>query len=282
MAQGQFHLNANEKFTKAIQKYKIILDEVDALDSFYESDHTKNLFYAMFEFCLPNLEKELQSLKILDRDHKELVKNLNLLKKPEITKDIPADAKMRHESPIVHLLCLALERSAVSYSREVRLQGENWGRFGSFPNYLKKLKLKDWDDENDVQYWPGVPTCVMTYVPIWAPQIEYQVSISASPDRFAYAHETRKNLWKRRGRRLNQLREQCDKSIIALIDAVKLFPKELGIESNWDKLFNSNGLDPHSWRPHDLKPHDSVPVYLPIIVSTWKPNGHYLRACLRA
>ena len=70
-----------------------------------------------------NLEKEIQSLKILDRDQNELIEDLDRLKKAKITKDIPVT---------VHLLCLTVEKQAISYSREVELKGENWGRSGAF------------------------------------------------------------------------------------------------------------------------------------------------------
>jgi hypothetical protein len=289
MAPMQLHTNAKEEITMAIQNYEIIIDEVNALDSDYECQHTQDLLYAIFKCCIPNLATELESLTILERDRihiKELIQTLDRLKKAKTTKDIPVDDNMSHESPIVHLLCLAVEKQVISYSREHRSEGENWGGLGAFSDYLKKLEFKKAKDENGAPYWPGLPTCIMAYVPIWAPQMEYHISVSASPDGFVYALRTKKILWKIRRRRLHRLREQCDKGTTTRIDAVRQFSKELCDDSKWKTLFkptdgfeNIDHLGPHSWRPHDLKPHDSVPFYLPIVNSTWNPSGKYLRAC---
>ena len=75
------------------------------------------------------------------------------------------------------------------------------------------------------------------------------------------------------------LRGQCDSDTVARIDAVKQFSKNLGKDSEWELMFKSTGVGPHNWRLHDLKPHNNVPVYLPIVTSTWYPSGKYLRAC---
>lgn len=151
---------------------------------------------------------------------------------------------------------------------------------GGVSDYLKKLEFKRGSDQYDVPYWPGLPISIMAYVRIWAPPPHFIISFSASLDKFEYATKTKKILWKIRLKRLRWLRERCDRDTITRIDAVKLFSKELAVESNWGTLFKpTDGLAPHNWMPHNLKPHASVPAYLPIVNSSWYPSGEYLRAC---
>lgn len=97
-------------------------------------------FKTCFTQC-SNLEKVIRSLIILGRDQNELIEGRDQLKKAKITKDIPVT---------VHLLCLTAETQAISYSREVGSKGERTG-VGRvhFSDYLEKLKLKDWNDENN-------------------------------------------------------------------------------------------------------------------------------------
>lgn len=96
-----------------------------------------SLLKTCFTQC-SNLEKEIQSLIILGRNQNELIEDRDQLKKAKITKDIPVT---------VHLLCLTAETQAISYSREVGSKG-GLGRV-HFSDYLEKLKLKDWNDENN-------------------------------------------------------------------------------------------------------------------------------------
>lgn len=121
-------MKSKEEITKAIHNYRIIIDQANALDSSYKCENTQNLLYAIFNCCIPNLETELQSIKIHEshkREVRDLIEALNTFKKATISKDISVDANTSHESPIVHLLCLAVEKQAISYSREHRSEAKN-------------------------------------------------------------------------------------------------------------------------------------------------------------
>ena len=268
------------EITKTMRNYTIILNQANLLDSEYICDHTQNLLYALFKCCIPTLATELESLGIPEEEKesiRELIESLYRLKKGEITKTISIDVNISHESPIVHLLHLAVEKHAISWCR--KSGAENWGRLTGFSEYLEKLKFEEGTDRMRAPYWPGLPTCVMTYLPIEAPQV--QIGISTSLDKFEYFKKSKRLFWETRAKRLDWLQNQCTSTTAQKIDAVKKFSRELRDESKWEMIFeNVDQLDSHNCKFQHFRPHDIVPIYLPIVGSTWQPNGRYLRSCL--
>ena len=295
MVVGQAGPKTVEEIEKAVLNYQVIIEEADRLDPSYECSRTQDIFDAIFKFYVPTLTTEVESLMIPKSRKDSVNKSISSLCELKLAKDIKdiehVDSKKNseensnnsHESPMIHLLYLAVEKKGISCSREQSPEGKNWGRLAAISEYLAKLTFKDWVDDYGAPYWPGLPTCIMVYVPVLTSQPSLDIAFSATPDKFVYALATQKKFCAIRAARFRRLERRCNADTKKRIDAIKLFSKELGDQSKWKTLFkpvsDSTEFGVHNWRPHHLKPHASIPFYLPVVTSTWYPNGKYLRAC---
>ena len=82
-------------------------------------------------------------------------------------------------SPIVLLLKMAVQSNAISFASDEKMGHHKWGRLESFHEYLRGLNFKE--IRGYKKYWPGLPGCILSLVPIWT---DNDVVISASNDRF--------------------------------------------------------------------------------------------------
>ena len=148
------------------------------------------------------------------------------------------------ESPLALLLSLAIDQGAISDLRETNPKMENWGRLGAFPDYLASLGFKRSTQKKDVEYWPGLPTCVMTFIPIWSPNVNCKTLVSATADKFEFIPKIGKYAWNCRKRWMYLLKEQIDKQLHGRIDAIMDFSKMLKEEPLSTKRWRDTSQSP--------------------------------------
>lgn len=269
-----------EEIKTVIENYKIIIKWVEKLDETHESRNTQNVFSTLSSpgSYIPALKDYVESSELIPRGKKKLLFDdiSTLQQKTKTRGEIPTNDKS-HESPLVHLLYLAIEKKKLLFDREQQPKEQNWGRLGAFPDYLRELEFKSLGHGTSERYWPGVPTCLMISVPIWTSEAEYSVSISASPDKFKYVKKLLENCWDHRRDRFKQLEQSCGEDARVRVKRLRRFSKKL--LHKYESLFNDLDEMQFNWTPSNLKPDSHVPVYFPVISSTWTPAGEYLPAC---
>lgn len=293
MPEASVHIKTFDEFLKVIENYTIIVDQANELDPSIESEITKRLQDAIFNCYIPELKKHLNSVR--RPGLYEIEKAITFLdtKRTNVQHSTDYRSPKSSDSPLTLLLSLAIEKKKISDSRETQSGKHNWGRLGAFPSYLESLSFKRSTSKKDTEYWPGLPTCVMALIPIWAHQTEYKISVSASADLFEFSAGLKEYAYLRRMNRMKHLRRPFDKNTQNRIDSMTNFSKKFRENPYSEELWgdsemlqkNANAKKSDSENPlyslkaHNLKQHKDWPAYLPVVVSTWKPDGRYLRAC---
>lgn len=272
-----------EEVKAIIENYKTIIkwvERLDPLDEPHKSQHTLNLISTLSKRYIPALQSFVKSSPLIRSDHRRTcLDEISALQQRTATPGEVSANNMSHESPLVHLLYLAIEKRKIPFSREQQPKEQNWGRLGAFPDYLRELEFKSLGHGTPERYWPGVPTCLMISVPVWTSGAEYRVSISASPDKFKHAEGLLRICWDHRKDRLKKLEASCRGDALVGIRSLRGFSKDLLNPVRWESLFKDLKEIEFNWTQSNLKPDNRVPVYLPVIISTWNPAGEYLPAC---
>lgn len=284
MPEAQEPIKILDEFEKVIDNYAIIVDKAWELDSSNEGVRD-----TIFGCYIPELKKELNLLR--PRAHQDKIQSkIDKLESKEERRAIAPWRSESYDNPLTLLLSLAVEKGAISDSRETKSEDDNWGRLGKFRDYLKGLDFKSSTNKKNTQYWPGLPYCVMALIPIWSPKEKYKISVAASSDQFEFLGAMNKHAFKCRKDRMKCLRRSLDEETQKRIDNMRDFSKTLRENPYSETLWmDSSKLQEdadatqdnllYSLKPCDLKQHKDWPVYLPVVISTWKPNGEYLRAC---
>ena len=273
-----------DEFEKVIDNYAIIVDEARILDPSNEGVRG-----TIFDCYIPKLKKELRLLGRLAHVKRILSKIDELESKVERRVIAPWRSES-YDNPLTLLLSLAIEQGAITDSRETKSGNDNWGRLGKFRDYLEGLDFKSSTNKKGTQYWPGLPYCVMALIPIWSPKNKYKISVAASSDQFEFLGALSEHAFKCRKARMKCLRKSLDEETQERIDEMINFSKTLRDNPYSETLWmDSRKLQEdadateknflYSLKPCDLKQHKDWPVYLPVVISTWKPNGEYMRAC---
>ena len=290
MSEAQLYLKKRDEFDRVLDNYTILVDKARELDPSAECNTGRLLQHIISGCYIPKLQKQMKLL-LSPQDQDKFQPRLDkLVSKEDKTSQIKYTPGS-YENPLTLLLSLAIEKGDIRDDRETQSEENNWGRLGNFHGYLKSLEFKFSTNKEHTQYWPGLPYCVMALIPIWCPKEKYKISVSASPDQFPYLPAMNIFAFNRRKDRMESLRKSCHDKTNKRIDEMIEFSKTLRgdhySEKLWmdsSKLQEDANYDKHnnrlySWKPYDLKSHKDWPVYLPVVVSTWKPDGQYLRAC---
>jgi hypothetical protein len=282
MPPAQQFLKAQLELDILVRNYEIILGRSRASDPGLKSKSLRELDHSVFMQYTPELEADIHRLPISIAEKQRLQVIVDRLKQGADPKARTPTTGLRHQSPLVLLLYLALENGQISLSRETEYSNQKWGRLGAFSKYLGELPFEPHSSVTSGSYWPGVPSCLMTSFPIFATEQDFEVSIAASQDKFDSFVGLKACERKLRSARRRELRNSYDLNTQGKIQAVQDFSDTLRKteKEEWRSLFNkSQDMSFKKWEPHDLKPHEHVPVYLPIVATTWTPVGEYKPAC---
>lgn len=172
------HLRIVFEITMVIDNYTILLDRAVMLCPDYETTIAKQLLYTVFKQYMPLILVELDKcrsslhpLALVEVDTK-----IMKMRTKHGIRDAGLWTEEDFNSPIVLLLKLAVDKGDISFDQEQ----DDWGRLWSVRQFLQSLDLKK-NKEDDELYWPGLPSCIVSIVPVWT---SHQIVISASNDRF--------------------------------------------------------------------------------------------------
>ncbi|KAJ2984007.1 hypothetical protein NUW58_g6154 [Xylaria curta] len=310
LSRGQPAPKALLEIQRALENYKIILDKAVLTDKKLGGT-TQALFRVIFENYVPKLQQDFGKIKTNDRNElaigcskafKDLEGFRDKTRQPERGPVKPQGYIHPHESPLVLLLTVALENGEIplrllSHTDPQGHTGDglNWGKLWYFPRYLEACKFQSTPDDNGVKYWPGLPHCVMTSLPIQTIDNTGGALVSASVDKIIRADEFQKEAKNLRRRRFGRLRSECPDNVRNQIDFVKGFSEQLFSAFNRDPgspgtpninevrerylQSRSTNCDARDLQSYDLQPGYQLPVYLSIVASVWTPDGKYKPAC---
>jgi hypothetical protein len=141
-----------------------ILEKAVILYPDYGTAYAKQLLYTIFKMYMPLIEAELENCRRFL--HRVAFKNVDTkiedLKSKYGNRDAGQWTEQDFISPIVLLLKLANDKGDMSFDQEQN----DWGRLWSVRKYLISLNLKEHLAEEE-KYWPGMPSCILSIVPVW-------------------------------------------------------------------------------------------------------------------
>jgi len=189
-------------------------------------------------------------------------------------------------SPVVLLLKLAEEKGVIASVRGQKMDRHGWGRVAPYRDYLRGLKFTSLPGP-DGQYWPGLPSCILSLVPIWT---SHETVISASNDRFPATKSLEDTGRIFRREQLSALHQSCTKAVFERIqeleEASKRFKRGWKTKKQKSRTCeNSTTAEEEYYMTEDdynllVRRCEVVPVHLPGILATWSPCGEYMPPCL--
>jgi hypothetical protein len=274
MARAQQIPKTQLELVVLVENYEVIIKQSKALNPPLKNENLRQLHHLVFTQYIPHLETQFNSMP---QGFQVCVNRLKQLAIPNI--EAPS-TNPQHASPLLLHLYLAMDTSRILLSREREQGGQKWGRLSAFPEYLCQLKLMQYESVKTGRYWPGLPSCLMTFFPVSATGNNFKVSLAASLDKVESLRRLSSHYRTNRYARWTSLKDSCDTNTQQRIEATEIFSKTLSNIKEWETLFmEPRKLSFKNWAPHHLRSHAHVPVYLPIVAATWTPTGVYKPAC---
>jgi hypothetical protein len=262
-----------------LENYDIILKEANKIDANHTSIYTRQLTYVIFKLYMPTLQKEVMRFaKALPNPEitgalKNQIEKLESKYGGRSSKDFP------FLSPVVLLLKLAEKSDAISFDRSKEWCQPGWGPLASFRTYLQGLKFKDCMDK-DISYWPGLPSCILSLVPVWWTSHPAAV-ISASNDRFPATRALNELANRLRDEQLLKLRNSCAELVQKRIRELETSSPKFKAKYEDKMKSNHTPYYPTEDEYNSMLCQSQVrPVHLPGILATWSPWGKYKPSCL--
>lgn len=258
--------------------YEIILHKAEKMDPDFSSDYAKQLLNIIFNSYMRALKQEIEALKnhIDDEITKRIMdKIIEMNDRNSKRKNVSAAqlllTKPPSTSPVVLLLKMAVQSNAISFASNEKMGHHKWGRLKSFHEYLHGLKFKE--TRGHKKYWPGLPGCILSLVPIWT---DNDMVISASNDRFDQIPKLANNARNSRDEYLNKLLQSCSGKARNRIEKLKSTSDQFVTEHRKD----IRG-DVTIYQYESLVRRSKIrPVHLPGILAAWSPQAFYMPACL--
>lgn len=158
-----------------------------------------------------------------------------------IQHDVEPEVDGDHESPLVLLLSLAIEKGEISVSdprkdcsplEEQKSGGHDWGVLRGFLDYLRQFEFQTLQTPRNPKssYWPGLPFCIMALVPFEdSHQSKHRISVSATLDRLDYDLTVQLStcIYVKREKRLQNFEALCNKTGKKQIDSARKYSNEI-------------------------------------------------------
>jgi hypothetical protein len=172
-------------------------------------------------------------------------------------------------SPLVLLLKLATEEGKISFGVEMN----DWGRLGSFREFLKSLQLLQMPGEGE-WYWPGLPSCILSLVSVWT---SHQIVISASNDRFDANNVIRKAARRFRIARLSIMQKSCTSMVDNMVSKLLSRSNTYTFKELYEALRTVPvvGYITDQEISSTMNQSRLTRIHLPGIVVNWSPSGTY-------
>ncbi|KAI1109530.1 hypothetical protein F5Y14DRAFT_455966 [Nemania sp. NC0429] len=266
---------------KVIQNYQIIVKKAQDTDPMSASATTRAILNLIFRIYVPCLQEDFREFREQDPDIATLLDDFEVQGKTicdnlgdNFREPLIGGSIGPHESPLVLLLTLALENLGTRPELSINIDlpedsdtSQNWGRLWCFREYLRNCGFSAMEPNRGTKYWPGLPHCIMTSLPLWTADVK----------------KWRTTTQKLRKARLGNIEERCGASSKAQIRRARDFSRALARDDSWEHYLRTGidqQIDPRNLSSCDIGPRHQIPIYLPVLACVWTPDGEYKNACL--
>ncbi|KAI1130221.1 hypothetical protein F5Y10DRAFT_289679 [Nemania abortiva] len=275
-----FHLR------QLVKNYRVMVDQVNILDKNRNTQIASDFFRTMASVNVPFVESRINSCQsegyaiMAAETLRELRTEFNGLLEAIGPQETGYTGE-GDDSPFLLLLRLAVHQGSIHFSK---LQGnKDWEEMASFQGYLQTLGrnlVQIPVGDGTESYWPGLPSCVLAHCSTKPDGLRWNPVISASVDRYNDFGD--RDQWPcQRLRQISRLEEKCPQDVVRRIAELRKISESF---AKWvppeDDRKRTGATTDYRHPSHCKDKLTGIPVNLPGIVATWRPNGDYMESCL--